>query len=615
MLLSLMLACPTPLLNHGVPTAADEDLILVYSAGVDALFVDAKDAALKNAVAMISARLSELPGEIPNAGDMPPDLIPLLARLCGGSAVLRAGLASEGIEGMPLPFYANLLLPGSEAEARELASRVTNLFASVGMEGLEADASGLVPLPAPIPAWFGASGRDFIVAVGKRSEATVEIPRSGLPAGVEPAFAVSLDYGRMLKLGLSQATQGDDSDGARMVTKLMERLHLTDIRFEISSGHDAQRGYQAVLMPGMAKAVREMGLMPESGVPAELLGVVPSDAIWAALGSANFAATMNFYLELLQEMLGDELEVDPMAMVESFTGVHLQRDIFENLGEHWGIYASDTTGGGGLLSMVIFNSLENADAIRDARGRLIGTINGIAQAEAEGYVRVRQWEDGGASYASLTFPGLPIPFEPTGVITDRYAFMAATPQAAMAAVHQADHGDGGLAVNPRFIEQLPDDLDGIYGVTFLDTPRLLADGYGLASLMCSGLANGTRSRADQSRDAGVILPPYHVLADGAKASVALTRIVGDDYLQVTRMDRSFLVNMTSGMGFAGPLMMAGFAAGVAGPLIEKQEQAQARQAQLRSELARERKLRKRLEREAQEGSDEHGHDHDDHDDE
>ena len=95
-------------------------------------------------------------------------------------------------------------------------------------------------------------------------------------------------------------------------------------------------------------------------------------------------------------------------------------------------------------------------------------------------------------------------------------------------------------------------------ITFLDTPRMLKDGYGMMNLACSALTNGTRSRVDSARSAGVIMPPYHELMRGAKASVSVSRVDGRDYVTEGRGDRSMLVNMTGmvGLVMGNPLLMA-----------------------------------------------------------
>jgi hypothetical protein len=98
-------------------------------------------------------------------------------------------------------------------------------------------------------------------------------------------------------------------------------------------------------------------------------------------------------------------------------------------------------------------------------------------------------------------------------------------------------------------------------VEFLDTPRFLADGYGLVSLGMAALANATRSPTDLQRDAGLVMPSYSELAAEAKAYVHIARLVGDDLIVTGQSDRSALVNACGSVGMIGSSM--GGVAGVA----------------------------------------------------
>jgi hypothetical protein len=129
--------------------------------------------------------------------------------------------------------------------------------------------------------------------------------------------------------------------------------------------------------------------------------------------------------------------------------------------------------------------------------------------------------------------------------------MGLTPQAALAAVSQARSGERCVLDNPAFQAQMDRSLEGLYAVSFFDTARMLREGYGLSSLLCSGLANTVRSPRNDARNTEMILPPYREFVAGAKAVVGYAYVDGDDYVQEQRSDRSVLVNGTSFMGFLG----------------------------------------------------------------
>ena len=62
----------------------------------------------------------------------------------------------------------------------------------------------------------------------------------------------------------------------------------------------------------------------------------------------------------------------------------------------------------------------------------------------------------------------------------------ATPEveeAALGAVQQARSGERSLLDNEAMRQQLAGGTEGLYGLTFYDTPRMIQSGYGLTSLM------------------------------------------------------------------------------------------------------------------------------------
>jgi hypothetical protein len=123
-----------------------------------------------------------------------------------------------------------------------------------------------------------------------------------------------------------------------------------------------------------------------------------------------------------------------------------------------------------------------------------------------------------------------VPLEITWTVAEGYLIFGATPHAAMAAVEHARGAGPSVLDNPRFLEMGGDAWDGATYVTFTDIPRLARGGYGLAQLACSALANGVRSPANPRRDPGLILPAFNELMDGAKASVSIYRLDGDDLI-------------------------------------------------------------------------------------
>ncbi|MFT4540208.1 MAG: hypothetical protein ACI841_003216 [Planctomycetota bacterium] len=555
---------PTP-----IPTQDDSatDLIVMYSAGGEACFADPKDQALLKALQLIGERLPELSAEIPDFPPLPPDAIPLLGRLLSGPMTFRLGTVGPD-PSMMVPYYGQLTLPEASAEeASALSSRMTNLLTMAGMPA-EADADGKVTLPLPIPAWYGPEGNSFVLAVGMDDGGRVEPGYTGLPDGVQPTLAASIEYGKLMKSILQLAEMYGEGAEMQEALQVYESLGLYDLSLQMAAGHDEDRSYSILRMPGYAASMREQGLMPERALSSKDLALIPVDANFASVSTANIGGTLDMMMGFIEQAMADAgMGGDPLEMAAGMTGIHPRTDLIDHLGSSFGLYTSDSTGGGGLMSAVMFMEVKNGESLTDTSERLIGMINGIAGQQAMGYVAFRDWESSGIDYTTLTFPGLPVPLELTCTMSDGYAFMGLTPQAVMAAVHQQKSGGKSLLDHPRFREQLAGGIEGLMSVQFIDTPRLLADGYGVMSLVASALRNGTRSRTDESRDAGLILPAYPLLVKGARATVTATRADGDDWVAETRGDRSVLVNLTSGFGAVtgtplGLLLLGGLGAGI-----------------------------------------------------
>lgn len=583
------LAAPAP------APSGDQEVFAVYCAGAPALLTDPRDRHLLDALSMLDERLAELPQETGGKAQIPPDVVPLVSRLVGGPMSLRVGLAAEPIEGMPVPLFAQLSLPeGDPAAAQVTADRVARLLQMAGIEAQPSE-GGLPRLGAPVPAWAGAHGNDFVLAVGKSDSGPVRLDGHRLPAGVEPLIGVRMDYGLFMQFMLQLAQQSGEADMMQGY-EMMKSFGLADMKFEWVAGHDDERSYSVMSMPGYARTMRETGTLPEHALTEGALRMVPEDATWAAVGSINVAGTFDLVMSSIRAMMAEEYDQqqDPIELLASFTGIHLEHDIIDNLGATWGCYASDSTGGGGMLSLVLFMELADAQALAETRTRLQDMLNGFAQMGAKGYVRVRRWQQDEAEYATLSFPGLPVPFEPTTVIDSGYAFMGLTPQAALAAVAQARSGAHSLLDNGAFRQQMDHPLEGLYAVSFCDTPRLLRDGYGMTSLLCSALSNAVRSPRNPSREPGVILPPYREFVAGARAVVGYAYVDGDDYVQEQRSDRSVLVNAASAIGFvaSNPLIL-GLAAAI--PMGIAQAESEQEKTRFRAEI---RQLRSELETQA-----------------
>jgi len=529
------------------PPPGTHDLLVLRWAGPEALLVHPKDQGLLAALGLVGERLAELPAEL--GGPLLPDEAgELLARVLGGPLDLRVGLFGRPTIGAPPPVSVQLALPESSAEgALAVAERVRSLAGFAGLASSPA-AGGLLELAAPVPILFGARGDDFVLALNRVDDTPIDLGATRLPPDVEAAVHLRFDYGALMELVTGMAPPQELGP----MRGLLEAFGTMRIEWEM--GVDAERTHSVVTVPGYVDTMNELGLMPAAPISEQSLAAVPADATWATLGAASFTGAADLFLGMLEEA---DLPQDPLEMLAQQTGLHLKDDVLAHLGSTWGAYASDSTGGGGLLSMVLLLELADPQAFARTKERIEELIDSAGLAQAEGYVRVRGWESDGVSFSSIVFPGLPVPLEPTCSVAAGHLFIALTPQAALGAVRQATAGASDLRDNPRFQEQFFGSGADLYALAFLDTPRLMRDGYGPTSLFCSALTNGTRSRRDGARDAGRILPPFAELARGAKGVVSAARLEGGDLVQFEHADGSMLVNAAGTLGFlgSGPVLL------------------------------------------------------------
>ncbi len=529
--------------------AQDKDLFTLYVADTDTFFANEKDAGLLSAFKMIEARMGELPGEIPDFPQLPPEMVSLVTGLLTGEKSLRIGTTDD--PGMPFPVYGQLdVIEGDEAAAQRLATTLYNLGLMAGVPFGQKGEDGLVPLVGtdPVDVQFGAKGSSVILSAGKSIDHGVDLSTTGLPAGVAPNFLMQMDVGGIMNLlGEWMSLSEMAGEGEDFVNPLAQ-VGLDQMAIRVASGSDNERSYTVTRMPGHGSWAKGTGMMPRRNLTLADVNVIPQSAMFGVVSTTNFQGTLDYLLELLEPELAKEGIADPVAMVAALTGFHLEEDLIDHLGDAVGVYTSDATGGGGFLSLVAFMELSNPEGMLSTIERLEDLINGLGASAAQGYVRTRNWQHGGNEYLSLTFPGLPVPAEPTLSVSGNHLFIGMSPGATVGAVQSAQQA-GGLNENPRFAGNLPHAIADSQSISFVDSPRMLRHGYGITSLFCSALVNGTRSRFDDSRDAGMIMPTFPELARGAKASVTATYMDGNDLVTEQWADSSILVNMTSMAGW------------------------------------------------------------------
>lgn len=510
-----------------------QDLLTLQHAPLAEMLRHPKDAGLLRLMAHAPAALERFFEE---QGDpAPPGAIELLTGLltAGKTVVLQESQDPN------MPFAAALSFDATdEAAAARRQALLEELMAMSGaaLGPLGANGLALIDAPTPFPIAIGTLGRKMAVTLGTDSLAAAPPVAAGLPAGVTPWFEwyQSPD---LLRLVMNLSGEA----GPEMDT-LLEAMGSTSVR--LAMGSDGRRSWSATHAAGAAQMLRAANAYPEGGLQRAAFSRIPEDAHFAAVTRMEWSGLWRM-LELqvanVASAAGAGEEVDLQAELTRELGFNPVTEVLPHFGPTTGMYLSDTTGGGTLLSAVLFTEVRDAKAVADLAARLVAFV----QQEAGEQVELRTLRSGELELTSLVFPGLPIPIAPTWVVDGGYLYLGLSPQAAAAAAEVARSG-GGLTQNPRFaagLEAVGFDST-VVSATFFDTPVLLRDGYPYMTLAMDAVGNLAR-RAGVADDLGMLMPSLGALSRGAEASISVSRVVGDDTTSLACGDLSWAVNLTA----------------------------------------------------------------------
>lgn len=542
---------------------ASGDTLFVWSGGMDALLVDPKDAGVRDALHELGARLLELPAETGDP-EFPADALELAADLFLGPMTFSIGPA-EADSAAGGPVRGQMTFRGAnEVEARRRADRLTAILSKYGVPSLGLDeATGLSVLDlggVTLQHGVARAGRPDTLVVGTGLElGERELGNLDLPKGVAPAAAFRLDYGSLSDM-LAMF-------GGPEATEAFRAAGLEDVVIQGAIGHGADRSFATVRMTDWVLAARTSGALPEGSIERAALELIPEDATVAIVARTKLGSitqALRGATEMGENMSGEFQGVDPLAMLREFTGVDLEADVIGNLGDTVGLYTSDSTGGGGFFSGVAFVRVTNEAALRAALERLEGRVEGLAADQGLHGFALRHSQHEGADITTITVSGWPIPVEPSWAIQGGWFFASASVQGLRAALDQAARPDGDLLDNERFRDQVTGSLDDLVSLSFVDVPRFARDGYPLAAMLGAAVSNGISSAGEPNRGGTGIVPAYAQFVRGARATLALGRVEGEDLVVRSQGDRSLLVQMAGMVGAMGPLPLVLAGLGIAG---------------------------------------------------
>jgi hypothetical protein len=557
------------------PQPVQTMLVAERVAGME-FFVSPKDKALAEALSMLPLRLRELREQVPDFKNIPEPVLNLLPRLVAHPA--RIAITNKGFDqqtGMPGIGAIISFKCVDEGDAKDMHAAFNTIREMSQMPFEPADSAkfkGMTDLPLPMGVLsYGPRQADdgwryefLFAAVDNPDAPFAALPKP--PAGTSTTIRGKADLAAWSPIISMFA--GFVAMGSPQGQNVMKELREAGILGSDAISVDGWNGYNqqgAAWQIGVRKAGKYADAWGTSRSPltAAELGVVPADATFAQIKRGSISHMWN---SLKQQMMSAppaaEQFKETLAQFTRFTGLDVETDLVAAMGDTTVLYFSDSTGGGSLFSGVAMQKLADPAKMIASLDKLAAAANKALRENVEPPVQIElaRFKEGGASYTQLRFPGLPVPIEPTIAVVGDWLLVGATPQAAMLAARHIAGKSAGLADNASFKSSrwaLPGDVQPI-SLTFIDTPRTIADGYATMTLLGSAITNLARSSttAAKPRDPGMVLPPLSELRAGAKPMTAVAYWAGEDLIFEARGDASVLVNITGllGVGDAAPLV-------------------------------------------------------------
>ncbi|MBL0868943.1 MAG: hypothetical protein IBJ18_00005, partial [Phycisphaerales bacterium] len=549
--------------NNNAPQPRRTVLLSFETAPIETFLVDAKDANLRAALLMLPKRFAELRTEIEGADEIPKELISVIEKIMGKGA--RFSLELDPVNNAQSRFGVHTCISlgfPNEADARAVGKDIDTLWKDAAgpnpprtsisksiptMQELATPAGLLRFGPRSTPTgWryevhFGSPKLDDLFASMQSTTLAgvkiTPISRSSFdPAALEPLmtmFAAANPAGGMVAAQLADAGYfGENAISISNTTGFTESSSLSVTRIENARIHAEALG------------------ISETPLTAAQLRIIPADAKFGSISSFSLASTIN-QITRVEESLPPEANF--FEMLRARVGVDIVTDLLNHLGTTGGHYVSDSTGGGGLMSLVAFTSVNDSTKLSATLDKLAGSLNssidGFTQAQLGKklrYLTINRSNYRNQKLYSLQFRGLPIPLELSLGLTDQWLFITLSPQACMAAIDQATSSDPGFTTNPAFVSAIPTNRP-LVRVAFNDVSRTIRDGYPALTLIGTAITNTVRSPSTD-RDPGQVVPTYNQLMKGARATVSITTFDKDAYVTETTADRSTLVNAAASIG-------------------------------------------------------------------
>ncbi len=565
-------------------------------AGVEALFVDPNDQALKQAFQMILPRLLEMKALPAFAGEgfdqIPDEVISSSFDLfTAPMSVVVTSAGNDPNAGQPV-FHAVISFDMDEAGAKQ-AHQTVQMLQQMSGAPMPTEPSqrwdSMMQLATPVgPVHYGPrladDGWRYEIVLGQ--QASPDAMRAMLPtapAGERQLGSVSIDFKALTPytgMGLGMLSMVSPQ-GAQVSQQLASQGIFGEgaIAVQGSSWTDGTTNTTRIVTK-RAKNFRAGFSLPESTLTPADFAIIPADATAASIFKMSPDLV---YQSMLQQIAssapGMEGEIEGvLEEIERQTGINIERDIIAALGETGAMYFSDTTGGGSLLSGVVAFHARDRAKLQETVSKIEDIATSALDAELTPEVRglfglrIERSNEKGNPIISYVPAGLPVPVIPSVAIVDDWFVVGLSPQAVRAAAAHTGRRNGrGLLDNPRFAAAYNAQPDTI-NVTFVDTQRTMMDGLTTLNFGAMSISNMMTSPNGERPAVPALIPSPEKMLDGAQPFIQQSFWSGEDMVQISTTDASALVSLSGllGVGDTAPLvsgMLLG--AGISGAIAQQ----------------------------------------------
>ena len=592
---------------------ASTDAIVLYSAGIDGILNDAKDAGFHQALVRMEEHEMSLPPGISRRErfEFQTMVKLLLSELDVRVAVRPNAPPHEN------PFTLTIRSHGNEgASPQSLISAAHQVaeYARVPAGVPDAQHPGFLRYndndPDPLT-WIGLEKSNgveqAVLSVGAPpEESSLDWSACGLPYGTKVIGGMLIDFNELQPLlGMAMMAQPQAGD----LLKAWGLMGPDALRIQMAMGRDGELMHLGGRVSNWTKHFGQY--VVDGGVRSSDIDRIPMDAVAAQVTRVNIRALLNSLIGIGDSMMpplgrgpdGKSVKASEMAseQIKMMLGVNPKTELIDYLGDAVAFYRSPSTGGGGLMSMVMLVEASNPDGLATSIGLLAARANSMMMSMTEGYVAMSTWTHPDCGEViSLTFPGLPVPVELSMAVKENWLVATLTPQAMIAACRQFD-ARSSLRQARSFRQSIGMDGIGAMQINYSDTPDQMADGYGYMVGLASAISNYSRPKNGHTHSADLVVPTFGDLADDAHPCALLVSVDGDDVVYQGTADPSINVLMTGMMANIDSNLLLPMSAGVVMPAI----------MEARSAAMRAREISDRRAREAHDGQVQHGHDHHD----